>query len=115
MIFFLSAIIHLSIISNNTRQEELTSTLGTTVEDTMNTMRVNHMYKINNVDQFMADFCTAFMLKQNANSDLTIKLVGIDCNNGAVYIQVDSKFVYPNGRVKTITYKTSLILEEKIG
>lgn len=114
MSIFLTSTIHMSIISKSSREQELKASLDMCISDTLETLFINKLYDIKDLDQLMADFCTGFMLTQNANSNITIKLIDADKEEGLIYIEVLSSFLFPNGREKTISCKRMVILEEEI-
>lgn len=114
LIFVISGLVNLSITSKNTREQELKLTLEETINDTLDNLFINRLYDINNVDELMADFCTSFMIKQNANSNITVNLLGVDCDNGILYIEIESEFIYPNKRTHTIVCRKAVIFEENL-
>lgn len=112
MIMTISCLIHIVIISENTRELELKTTLDNTVKDTLETVFINKIYTINDVNELMADFCSNLMLQENANSKLTVILKGVNFEEGLIHIEVQSNFIFPNGKEKTIRCEKTVVLEE---
>lgn len=113
-IFSASGMIHMSLISKNTREQELQLTLKNAVTDTLEVLFIHKTYKIHNVEELMADFCTSLMLSLNAGGDITVNLIGVDYENGLIYMEVKSEFRFPNGRKKEISCRKLVILEDII-
>lgn len=114
LLIMITGVVHFSIISKNSREQELKLNLDNTIEETLEHLFIHRLYDIHHVDELMADFCTSFMLRQNANANITIHLIGVDLENGLISIEVESEFIFPNGKVKTIASNKTVILEEDI-
>lgn len=112
LLFSIVGIIHMSIIGKNTREQEQELVLNQTVTNVLENLFIHRSYDIHHVDELMSDFCTSFMLSQNAHGEITVNLLGADLEKGILSIEVKSDFRYPNGRKKTVSCLKTVILEE---
>ena len=120
MVFLLSAMIFLQMMSFNIRRDELVNCISTAMSSTQiviqeqieddlygtNTKRKS----IDSNEEYLEEFATNFYKLVTTDSNFEIKVYGIDYTKGFLDVEVVSSFPMIGGNTKTITSrKTSIV------
>lgn len=112
LIMIISSVILFTIYGQNARQNELDEALSVAVEQSLENLKLNKSYSVNNTDEFIADFLENLILSIESDSEVKVEILGVDVEKGLLDVNVVETFVQPNGSTNTVTCRKTVILEE---
>lgn len=96
------------------RKNELETSLGEAMEQSMKVLTIHPVYHIDNsskTDEFAADFIQGFLMKTTSNSDFIIEILGIDVEKGLLDVRVAERYKQIIGYGE-ISCRKTVILED---
>lgn len=99
------------LVSKNTRQSEIDTSLNTAIEQTIKVVH-DERYKINSNEELVAEFNHNFFLELNSNSKTDIIIYDVDYQKGLLDVEIKSTFKYPHGVEDTVTSRKTMIIDE---
>lgn len=99
-----------SIHSKDARTDEIEKNLTKTAEQALEQTLNNKVYKIEDAKELVADFVQNLILGVNSDSDISIKVIDIDYDNGLINIEITENFKYVNGNKGSVTIKKALVV-----
>ena len=96
------------------RKNELESSLGEAMEQSMKILTVHPVYHIDDsakTDELAADFIQGFLMKTTSNSDFTIEILGMDAEKGLLDVRVEERYKQIIGHGE-ISCRKTVILED---
>ena len=112
LLFIISALIMLTVYNQNTRQNELEDSLSAAVEQTLENLKIKKNYSIDNTDEFIADFLENLLVSIESDSDIKVEILSVDIEKGLLDVCVTETYRQPNGSMKDIRCRKTVILEE---
>lgn len=93
------------------RANELDSTLGTAMEQCMETLKTKETYKINNEQEFIADFIENMLVKTNSKGTYTVTIYTVDIDKGILDVGVTESYsqLFKTGKVSA---RKTVVLDE---
>lgn len=114
LVLIITSLILFTVYNQNTRQNELEDSLDIAIEQTLENLKTRQIYSIENEKEFTADFVQNLIVYMESDSDLTIKILNLDIEKGLFDVEVTETYKQPNGSIKNITCRKTVILEEYI-
>lgn len=99
--------------NKTTRKNELDTSLGQAMEQSMEILTVNpvyHIQKENGTEELIADFIQGFVTKTTSDSDFTIEILHVDAEKGILDVRAEEKFKQVIG-YGTVSSRKTVILE----
>ncbi len=90
-------IIITTINGRMTRNEEMTSTLTTTLDQTVETLMQSGLYTIENKEEFISDIAQNILTTYENDANIEIQIMNADEKKGLLSIKVKEYYVNPNG------------------
>jgi hypothetical protein len=118
IIFFMIVILIMSgaaihtVETKTIRKNELDSSLGAAMEQSMKILTINPTYHIersSGSDEFAADFIQGFLMKVTSNSNYTIEILKIDVEKGLLDVQIVEKYKHIIGYGQVSCRKTVIL------
>lgn len=102
------------------RESESNDALKTTVDAVLDNMTLSEKYTINNNEEFVADFTQSLLQEiktgkeksEDENLAITVDVMNVDLEKGLLSLRIKETFTYPNKKIGTITYNTTVVLEQ---
>ncbi len=113
IVICLMTLIHLSISSENIRQNELDQSLSSAIRTTMEVAKIKGTYEITNEEEFLNEFNKNLLSRIHTDSDIEVQVMGCNLEEGFLDIKVISKFKYPTGASGQVESRKSIIFDEK--
>lgn len=111
--------IHSSLISKGTRENEIHETLNLAMEQSIEKVMLDlkkdgNTHKIDTVDDFMYVFLPYFFVNLNSDIDVSVKILSADIEHGLFSVQAEGTYLENDTEKteKTITIKRNIILEQ---
>lgn len=114
LMLIITSLILFTIYNENTRQNELEDSLSIAVEQSLENLKLNKSYSINNTDEFVADFLENLLVSIESDSDVTVEILSVDIEKGLLDVNVIETYKQPNGSVKSISCRKTVIMEEYV-
>lgn len=92
------------------RSVELKSNFSSVIEETLEILTVNPKYRIDNTDEFVADFVQNLSEVVESDADISVQIMNIDKEKGVLSIRVIEEFQHPNGKNGTVKCDRTVIL-----
>lgn len=108
----LTIIIIMTLISNNTRADEMQETFTSAIRQSLEMTTKEEGYAIHSYEEFISDFHQALLLQVTSNSDIRIDVKAVDLDKGTIKMKITEKYHAPNGKEKEISFEKTVILEE---
>lgn len=94
-----------------TRSKELTSTLSSAVDQSVENVMQDKSYTINNKDEFIADVIQNLLNTYENDSEIEIQVMAADDEKGLLALRVIEHYVNPNGKEGSNTYDKTVIFD----
>lgn len=101
--------INISISEKDIRQDEIELSTDNAIRQTIKNAKIKEMYQIKDEDEMMADFNRTLLTQINSDSEITVKVYGINYQEGMMNIEVISKFKYFNGVEDEVSVRRTII------
>lgn len=111
MVIILSAFINLSITTENVRLEEIEQALGNAQRQTIENTKIKEMYQINSEEELMAEFNRNLLTQISSDSDITVRVLDADYEEGMLDVEVIAKFKYPTGKDGKVSVRKTIIYD----
>lgn len=112
LITIITTLILLTVYGQNTRQNELDDALSSSVEQSLDNLKISKTYTINDTDEFIADFMQNLVVQIESDSELEVNVLSVDTEKGLLDVEVVETFRQPNGTKGTVSCRKTVILEE---
>lgn len=112
IVICLLSLIHMSITTENVRQNELDKSMNTAIRTTMDMSKVKKTYEISSEEELMAEFNRNLLSQIHSDSDIEVQVMGINLKEGLLDIKVVSKFKYPTGAKGQVESRKTIIFDE---
>lgn len=96
----------------NVRKNEMDRMLDTAVEQTVAELQEEKEYRLENKNEFLADFVESLLLKVNSDSEIEVSVAGADEINGLLSIKVTEHFKHPNGKPGKVETERTVVMEQ---
>lgn len=110
VICLLSAI-HMSIMTTDIRQNEIETSINNAARVTLYNTKISKSYEISTEDEMIAEFNKNLLSQINSDSDITVKVLDADVEEGLLDVEVTASYKYPNGKEGSITSRKTVIYE----
>lgn len=110
-IVIITALCCMTISGRNVRQNEVDRALNTAIEQTVGELQEKKTYRIENQEEFIADFIEGLLIKIESDSEIEVKVAGVDQEKGVLSVKVTEHFKHPNGKPGTAEAERTVILE----
>lgn len=97
------------------RSMEVTSSLPSIVEETLEQMTQNTKYSIHNTNEFVADLSGNLAVTVDAVSNVRVDVLQCDKDRGILSVKVILDYKHPNGDTATIACERLAILNKLVG
>lgn len=97
------------------RENEMNKALNTAVEQTMQQLKKEGGYEIQNAQELIADFHQSLLLHISSDSDLEVKILTADTENGVLDVEVRQIYQTLRGRKKEAVCRKTVLLEQYSG
>lgn len=111
-LLIITSLILFTVYGQNTRQNELEDSLSIAVEQSLENLKINKSYSVNNTEEFIADFLENLLISIESDSDIKVEILSVDVEKGLLDVNVIETFSQPNGSTKSISCRKTVILEE---
>lgn len=111
LISILTIIIILSLSGRAARETELETNLSNVVEATVINTCTSKNYRIENYQEFVADFIQNLLVQMESNSDVDVQVMQADIEKSILSIRVISRFKHPNGKDGSVSCDKTVLLE----
>lgn len=111
MVIILSAFINLSITTENVRLEEIEQALANAQRQTIENTKIKEMYQINSEEELMAEFNRNLLTQISSDSDITVRVLDADYEEGMLDVEVIAKFKYPTGKDGKVSVRKTIIYD----
>ncbi len=101
-----------TVYGQNTRQNELEDSLDIAIEQALENLKTRQAYSIDNTDEFVADFVENLIIYIESDSDVKVEILNVDIEKGLLDVNVVETFEQPNGSIKSISCRKTVIMEE---
>lgn len=108
----LTWMIVMTVYGRINRSMELKSNLSAVVEETVENMTLNPKYKIQNTNEILADLTESLVLALDAQSDVSIKILGCDKEKGLLSMEVLLTYLHPNGKTGKVSCEKTVIVNQ---
>lgn len=112
LIVMVSVFVCFNIITGSITDNEAETTLSQSVEQALYTTLSERAYSIENQDEFVADFLINLTKQTQSKSELLVRILAADETNGLLDIEVTETITYPDGKVREVSCRKTVILEE---
>ncbi len=102
------------ISGQDVRKNELEKALNTAVEQTLEQLKKEGGYQIENQRELIADFHQALLLNISSDSDLKVDILAADQERGVLDVRVTETYKTVNGKEKQSSCRKTVILEEYV-
>lgn len=104
--------INISIAEKDIRKDEIELSTNNAIRQTITNAKIKEMYKIGSEDEMMSDFNRTLLTQISSNSEITVKVYGLNYEEGLMNIEVISKFKYFNGKPGKVSVKKTIIFND---
>lgn len=111
LVFTLSIFTSSAVMERHVRENEVKIALGNAMENAMTAMAINPVYDIDSANEFIAEFLQELIAQIDSTSNLTIKIIDLDIENGMLDVEVTEEFIYPNGKIGRVSVRKTIITE----
>ncbi len=111
LVFVFASLIGITLTDETQRCDEIEASLEDSIKESLEEMHRVKSYPIENINDFMADFCETLLYENSANGKLTVSLLGYDNEKGIADIEVKSQFKIVTGKTKEIKREIAVDLE----
>lgn len=109
---FISIVIIMTLCGSNMRQNELYRAVDSALKDTVENQFDIKTYKVNNNDEFIADFMESLLVQINSDSKVIVNVLDVDYQKGLLSVEVIEKYKHPIGTVGQVSVKRTVIMEQ---
>ena len=110
----ITSLILLTLYGQNTRQNELDESLSVAVEQSLENLKIDKAYTINNTEEFIADFLENLIISIESDSEVKVEILSVDIDKGLLDVNVIETFNQPNGSTRTASCRKTIIMDEYI-
>ncbi len=111
IVLIINMLTHYSISDKDIRKRELENGVTSAVRQTVESVKMKEMYEYNNVEQVIAEFTRTLLMTVDSNSTITVRVLGVDHEEGFLDVEVTADFMYPNGNLDQVKVRKSIIYE----
>lgn len=94
-----------------TRQKEVTTSLTSAVDQTVDNLISNKTYTIEGKDEFVSDLMENLLYTIENNSDIEVQIMSADYDKGLIGIRVIEHYKNPNQKKGTVHYDKIVLLD----
>ena len=94
-----------------TRQKEVTTSLTTAVDQTVENLKSNRTYTNPEKDEFVSDIMENLLYTIENNSDIEVQIMSADYDKGLIGIRVIEHYKNPNQKKGTVHYDKIVLLD----
>jgi hypothetical protein len=104
----------MTINNSMVRKNEIEETLSVAMDSAMDSLKYsNNGYAINDYESLISDLNQNILLQVTSNSDITIKVLYTDLENGIIDVEATQKYKWA-GKDKEISVRKTIILDEYV-
>lgn len=112
LIIVIVSLINFNTESESLRQSEAITALKEAVEDALEVVSIKSMYTISDEQQLIDELLRNIALRINSNSNVTVKVLGVNLDEGMLDVLIKENFKYQTGKSGQVSYRTTIIIEE---
>lgn len=112
LIIVIVSLINFNTESESLRQSEARTALKEAVEDALEVVSIKSMYTISDEQQLIDELLRNIALRINSNSNVTVKVLGVNLDEGMLDVLIKENFKYQTGKSGQVSYRTTIIIEE---
>lgn len=113
MLVITTVFVCFNLITGNVTDNEAENSLSQTVEQAVYTTLSEKSYTIENQDEFIADFNTNLILQTQSMAELKVRILEVDVTEGLLDVEVTETLTYPDGKVREVSCRKTVIFEEE--
>lgn len=102
----------MTVSGGDVRENEMDKALNTAVEQSLEQLRMEGGYEVENYQELIADFNQAILLHIASDSDLKVEVLAADVKRGVLDVQVTETYTTVKGSKKNASVRKTVILEE---
>ncbi len=110
----ITALTLFTLYSQNTRENELDESLSIAVEQSLDNLKINKSYDVNNTEEFIADFLENLLVLIESDSEIKVEVLSVDIDKGLLDVNVVETFKQPNGSTRTASCRKTIIMDEYV-
>ena len=113
MVVIVSVFICFNIITGSVTDNEVENTLSQSVEQALSVTLKGNTHSIQNRDEFVAEFMFNLIEQTKSKSELNVRVLAVDEVEGLMDIEVTETLTYPDGKVREVNCRKTVIFEEE--
>lgn len=108
----ITALILFTVYGQNTRQNELDEALSTAVEQSLENLKIDKHYTIEDKDELIADLNQNLILSLESDSEVVVKVLAVDMERGLIDVEVTETFKQPNKTTGRAVCRKTIVVDE---
>lgn len=117
LILFMSIVLTMASVmavnNRSFRDNEMQNALDVAIENTLDNLRTDRVYEIEDWNVFVTDFLEDLLYQIGSDSEVSVAVKEADIENGLLSIEVTMHFTYGNGNDGHVSAERTVMLEQK--
>jgi hypothetical protein len=113
IVVVLCLMIHVSVTKRTSIENEVYDSLEQAIDQSLEVINTKP-YQVVSDEELVAEFNKALLLNAASDSEVSVKVYGVDYKQGYIDVEVSGKFVYGNGKEGVVKCRKSGMCEVKI-
>lgn len=110
IVVVLCLMIHVSVTKKTSIENEVYDSLEQAIDQSLEVINTKP-YKVLSNEELVAEFNKALLLNVVSDSEVSVKVYGVDYKQGYIDVEVSGKFVYGNGKEGVVKCRKSGVCE----
>ncbi len=102
-----------SINSKSARETELRDSLSAAISQTMREVMEKGRYGVTNEKEFVAAFLQSFLIKINSDTDIKVKIISLDLEEGLLDVEVEAAYEDMKQAEKMLTLRRTVVYDSE--
>ena len=113
LLVVVAVFVSFNLITGSITDNETENTLSQSVEQALYNTMSSHSYSIENQEEFLSDFMINLISQTKSKSELDLRILEVDKEEGLLDIEVRESITYPDGKVREVSCRKTVIFEEE--
>lgn len=114
MVVIVAVFVSFNLVTGNVTDTEAEKSLSQSVEQALYVTLKGETHSVENKDEFIAEFMTNLVLQTQSKSELTVRVLEADEIEGLLDIEVTETLTYPDGKIREIKCRRTVLFEEEV-